>query len=331
MVTETRDVLDQLAQAPGGQVEVLHWMTKLALQVVSKSLFSKGISEAQMANVDQCVTTLLELTVMKIRDPLRYYRYKLWGKLDAYWAKRRELDALIYGMIDHRMKEGVGDADLMDMLLSAKTDEDGTPLEREEVLQELMTLFLAGHETSANALTWTLMLLDQHPAAKAALQEEVDRVIGKAAPTFQTLHALTYTRQVIDEALRLYPPAWLIGREALGPDQVNELALSKGDTVAIFIYGLHRNPAYWESPHEFLPERMAPDAKKAFPPHLYIPFGGGPRLCIGNQFAITEMQIALAMLIQRFEFARTDEGPISLIPSITLRPGDPLNFRFWER
>ncbi len=330
MQVQTQSVLDELASMPQ-PVNVHALMTTLALQVVSNSLFSKGIDKQGTALVDSCVTDLLDLMVMKIRNPLRVLRLKITGKLDAYWNRKRQLDTLIYGIMDQRQAEGAGNTDLLDMLLGSRDADTNEPLSREEMLNELMALFLAGHETSANGLTWTLMLLDQHPEAKEKLREEVNRVIGSGEVTFDKLAQLTYVRQVIDESLRLYPPAWIIGREALGPDQIGDLQLKKGDHLTIFIYGLHRNPKYWESPDEFKPERMAPEAKAALPSHLYIPFGGGPRLCIGHQFAVIEMQIALAMLFQRFDFKRVGEGPISLIPSITLRPGDPLIMNFWER
>lgn len=313
------------------ELEAHQLMTNLALKVVTRALFSRGISDDEIGMVDECVTVLLELMVMKIREPFRVLKYKITGKLDEYWAKRRELDALIYGIIDQRKAEGAGDNDLLDMLLTSTDGETGEPLKREEILQELMALFLAGHETSANGLAWTLMLLDQHPEVLETLQQEVDTVLRGEAVSFDHMNQLTYTRQVIDESLRLYPPAWIIGREALGPDEVGDLKLKKGDNISVFIYGLHRNPNYWEAPDEFRPERMEAAKKKKFLPHQYLPFGGGPRLCIGHQFAVTEMQIALATLVQRYTFTRLDQTPVSLIPSITLRPGDPLRFRFEKR
>ncbi len=329
MAEETDHVLQQLKARPEQEVHQL--MTQLALQVVSRALFSKGIDEQGLRLVEDCLIILLELMVMKIRDPLRVLRYKLTGKLDDYWARRRQLDAFILRIVDQRQAEGPGPGDLLDMLLTARDEDTGLPLTREEVLQELMALFLAGFETSANGLSWTLLLLDQHPEARAQLQEEVDRVLGQGPVRFEQLSQLPYTRQVIEESLRLYPPAWIIGREALGPDQIGELSLQTGDNISIFIYGLHRNPAYWPDPEKFMPERMAAEAKRNFVSHQYIPFGGGPRLCIGHQFAMVEMQIALAMLFQRFKVTRTDQRPISMVPSITLRPGDPLMFRFDPR
>lgn len=329
MAEETDKILVGLEDQD--EIEVHGLMTHLALQVVSRALYGKGISDDNIALVDECVTVLLELMVMKIRDPFRLLKNKITGKLDDYWARKRQLDELILGIVDQRKIDGVGDNDLLDMLLSSVDTETGEPLQREEMLNELMALFLAGHETSANGLSWMMMLLDQHPEVVEKLQKEVDSVVGKELVSFDHLMKLPYTRQVIDESLRLYPPAWIIGREALSPDQIGDLHLKKGDNISIFIYGLHRNPNYWEAPGEFRPERMTADKKKDFLPNQYLPFGSGPRLCIGHQFAVTEMQIALATMIQRYTFERLDDTPVSLIPSITLRPGDPLRFRFQRR
>lgn len=330
MAEETQKVWDDLAARPQ-PVDVHQLMTQLALQVITRALFSTGIDKEGIANVDACVHDLLELMVMKIRNPFRVLKYKLTGKLDAYWARRRELYALIYGIMDARIATGPGNADLLDMLLTSQDADTGKPLSREEMLPELMALFLAGHETSANGLSWTLYLLDQHPEVRQRMQAEVDAVVGNEPVSFAHLSRLTYVRQVIDEALRLFPPAWIIGREALADDEVEGLKIKKGDNLSVFIYGMHRNPHFWEAPDEFRPERMAPELKAALPPHLYVPFGGGPRLCIGHQFAVVEMQIALAMLLQRFDFRREGSGPVSMIPSITLRPGDPIVMRFGER
>lgn len=329
MAEETDRILVGLEEYD--EIEVHELMTNLALQVVSRALYGKGISDENINLVDECVTVLLELMVMKIRDPFRVLKNKLTGKLDDYWARKRQLDELIFGIVDQRKVDGVGDNDLLDMLLSSVDAETGEPLGREEMLNELMALFLAGHETSANGLSWLMMLLDQHPEVVRKLQDEVDAVVGNELVSFDHLMKLPYTRQVIDEALRLYPPAWIIGREALSPDQIGDLQLKKGDNISIFIYGLHRNPTYWEAPDEFRPERMTAEKKKAFLPNQYLPFGSGPRLCIGHQFAVTEMQIAVATMIQRYTFERLDDTPVSLIPSITLRPGDPLRFRFQRR
>ena len=235
-------------------------------------------------------------------------------------------------MVDERRAEGVGNEDLMDMLLSARDADTGEPLTQEELRQELITLFLAGHETSANGLTYAFMLLEGHPEVMEKVLTEIDQVLGNEDISFGKLREFTYLKQVIDETLRLYPPAWVIGREALKPDQIGELKLETGDNIALFIYGLHHNAKYWPDPEKFDPERFSEINKKDRPTHAYLPFGGGPRLCVGHQFAIVEMQIALIMLLRKYRLTRTNpDETLGLVASVTLRPKTPILMKFEER
>lgn len=331
MVEETKGIVSELAgtQEP---VNLHQWMTRLALRVVSRSLFSHAIDERGFQIVNDCLEDLLDFMVVKVRDPFTLLKWRLTGREKYYWGRREELDKLLFDMVDARRAEGVGDKDLMDMLLSARDAETNEPLSREELRQELISIFLAGHETSANAMTYIFMLLAEHPDILQKVVAEVDEVVGDEDITFGHLPRLTYLRQVIDEGLRLYPPAWVIGREALQPTSIGDLDLEEGDSVTIFIYGLHRNPKYWPDPERFDPDRFSEENKKLRPTHAYLPFGGGPRLCIGHQFAIFEMQIAIASILKRFTITRTNpEVEIGLIPSVTLRPSDPVMMLFSPR
>ncbi|MEL6633419.1 MAG: cytochrome P450 [Bacteroidota bacterium] len=331
MVQETEKWVEELT-AHQGPAKLNDWMPKLALQVVTRTLFGEGIKQEGIDMVNEVLTDLLHLMAVQIRDPFTLLKYKLTGKMNFFREQRARLDQLIFDMVDARQAKGVGNADLMDMLLSALDEETGEPLTKEEIRQELIILFTAGHETSANGMTYALMLLADHPEILEKATAEVDRVLGKGSIDFTQLRELTYLKQVIDESLRLYPPAWITGREALGADTIGELELAEGETVAVFIYGLHRNEKYWEHPNQFDPARFHPDRKSQIQPHTYIPFGMGPRLCVGNQFAVVEMQIALAMILQRFRIQRTQPGePIELIPSITLRPKTEIGMTFEPR
>ncbi|MEL6133616.1 MAG: cytochrome P450 [Bacteroidota bacterium] len=331
MVQETEGWIDELSEQQGA-ISLNEWMPKLALQVVTRTLFGEGIKQEGIDMVNEVLTDLLHLMAVKIRDPFTLLKYTLTGKMKYFQQQRERLDQLIFDMVDARKAAGIGHADLMDMLLSAIDEETNAPLTKEEIRQELIILFTAGHETSANGMTYALMLLADHPEILSKATEEVDRVIGNGKIDFTQLRDLTYLKQIIDESLRLYPPAWITGREAVGPDKIGELALSEGETVAVFIYGLHRNAKYWKNPNRFDPERFHRDRKSEIKPHTYIPFGSGPRLCVGNQFAVVEMQIALAMILQRFQIQRTHPGePIDLIPSITLRPKTEIGMTFTKR
>ncbi len=328
MVEETEGVLAKLANRQGQEVEVFREMVALTLNVVSRSLFSTGIDEQGLHVVETSVDSLMDLAVAKIRNPLQVLGYKLTGKTRFFDQCQKDLDELIYRIIDDRRSLPPQNQDILDMLLSSKDAETGEVLSREQLKDELLVLFLAGHETSANALTWTLMLLDQHPEVQERMRQEVDEVLGDGSIGFEHLPRLRYIKQVIDEALRLYPSAWILGREAIEEDEYEGIKVEPGKQVSIFIYGLHRNPQYWENPEIFDPERFAPGQAKSRPTHAYLPFGGGPRMCIGHQFAVFEMQIALALLMKNFTFKRTTHGPIPMEPSITLRPAAPMPMIF---
>ncbi|MEL6672535.1 MAG: cytochrome P450 [Bacteroidota bacterium] len=303
-----------------GPMDFHEAMVKLTLNVVTRSLFSSAISEASIERVDFCFNELLKLMVARIREPHKIAWYKLTGRMKYYDRMSEEMDEVLFDLIDRRKEDGVGEGDLLDMLYSAKDEETGESLTRQQLRDESIILFLAGHETTANGLTWTTLHLLEHPHILQKVREEIQTVLGDTPVQFQHLKQLSYLRRVILESMRLSPPAWVIGRQALKADQVGELSLQPTENMTIFIYGLHRNPAYWDSPEEFRPERFLPENIKARHSYAYLPFGGGPRLCIGNQFAMVEMQIALTTMLQRYDFARTSDEVIDFDPSITLRP-----------
>ena len=331
MVKETELYLDRLAQMQGRSVDVLQQMIDLTLNVVSRSLFSTGIDERGLEVVQTSVDSMMELAMARIRNPFQVLAYRLSGKTKLFEQHQKNLEELIFSIIDTRKAEGVGDVDLLDMLLSSKDADTGEELDRNQLRAELATLFLAGHDTSANSLTWTLMFLAKNPGVVERLKAEIDEVLGKEPISFAHLPKLTYLKQVIDESLRLHPPAWAVGREAIEPDEMEGIDIQPGQQVTVFIYGLHRNPRYWNDPEEFDPERFSPEEVKKRPANAYMPFGGGPRLCIGFQFAIYEMQIFLAELIRRFSFEQTDNAVIASEAAITFRPKTPLHMRFNER
>jgi cytochrome P450 len=187
-----------------------------------------------------------------------------------------------------------------------------------QLRDEVMTIFLAGHETTANALSWALYLLSTNPDAEAKFHAELQEVLGNRVPTFEDARNLPYTMAVINESMRLYPPAWVLGRTALADDEIDGFRIRKGDNIMIVPYLVHRNSEYWEDAEAFKPERFATDEK--IDKFQFFPFGGGPRFCIGNNFAILEMQLVLAMIGQRFKLRLEKEQVIEPEPLITLRP-----------
>ena len=190
---------------------------------------------------------------------------------------------------------------------------------------------MAGHETSAVAMSWAWYLLMTNPEAEEKLLESVKESIGDEDPSFEKLRDLSYALQIVEETMRIYPPAWIVDREPLGNDEFEGIPIQKGMDVICLIYSVHRNPKYWENPETFDPDRFTPENKKKQEPFSYMHFGGGPRLCIGNNFALMEMQIILAMMIKRYKFELIEGQDIDINPLITLRPRNGIKVRVKKR
>ncbi len=233
---------------------------------------------------------------------------------------RQRLDATIYRIIHERRSGGEDRGDLLSMLLQAVDEESGGGMSDEQVRDEAMTLFLAGHETTANALTWTWYLLAQNPAEERQLHHELDRVLAGRLPTADDLPDLLYTRMVLSESIRLYPPAYVIGRQAIEPYEVRDYVIQPGSTLFVSPYVMQRDPRYWFDFERFDPNRWTPEAQARRPKFSYFPFGAGPRVCIGEGFAWTEGILALATLAQRWQARLVLGHPVQLDPLITLRP-----------
>ncbi len=234
---------------------------------------------------------------------------------------RKILDDVIYSIIDERRRSGEDKGDLLSMLLLAQDEDDGGTMTDEQVRDEALTLFLAGHETTANALTWTWYLLSKNPAAEAALHAELDAVLQGRCPTIDDLPQLKYTEAVLAESMRLYPPAWAIGRNTVEDHDFGGFTARPGTLVLTSPYVLHRDARYWEAPLDFIPERWSSmSVKEAGQRYIYFPFGGGVRRCIGESFAWTEGILLIAIFARKWKFRLEPGQKIGLNPQITLRP-----------
>jgi cytochrome P450 len=231
-----------------------------------------------------------------------------------------ELDAVVYRIIVDRRHTRRDEADLLSMFLSARDEETGVGMTDRQLRDEVMTMLLAGHETTSLALSWTYYLLSRHPETERRITDEVDRVIGDRRPAFMHVDQLVYTRRVLEESLRLYPPAWGFSRLALGDDEIGGYRVPKGSIVFLIPFVIHRRPKLWPNPERFDPDRFALEHEAARPRFAYIPFGGGPRGCIGNQFAMLEAQLIVAAIAQRYRIELVPEQRIRPEPLITLRP-----------
>ncbi|MFN2546921.1 MAG: cytochrome P450 [Myxococcales bacterium] len=224
------------------------------------------------------------------------------------------LDRIVLRIIAER-RQTRGD-DLLSMLMEARDADTGEAMDDRQLRDEAMTIFLAGHETTANALAWTWLLLSRYPAALRELREELSQVLGGRSPTADDLPRLKFTRMLLEESMRLYPPAWIIARSASGADEIGGYSIPAGSIVFVAPYVVHRHPKYWSDPEGFDPHRF----EKEPPRGAYFPFGGGPRQCIGNGFAMMEAQLVLATMAQRVKFELVPGHPVEPEPSITLRP-----------
>jgi cytochrome P450 len=241
-------------------------------------------------------------------------------KYRRFQAARAVLQGAVDHVISQRRRSPSDSADLLSMLLSARDEETGEAMTDEQLRVEVTTFLLAGQETTSLALTWTWYLLSQHPGARRRLEEEIDAVLNGRPPEYADLVNLPYTRMVIDEAMRLYPPAWGFSRQALADDELGGFHLPRGWLAFVIPYVLHRLPAFWRDPAAFDPERFLPERSADRPKFVYLPFGAGPRQCIGSQFALIEAQLTVATLAQRYRLHLVPRHRVEPWPLITLRP-----------
>jgi cytochrome P450 len=210
-------------------------------------------------------------------------------------------------------------------MMLARDSNTGESMSDEQLRNQIMTLMLAGYETTASALTWTWYLLSQHPQAAERLRSEAKRVLEGRAPTYGDIENLPYTRQVLNESMRLFPPAWILGRRALGEDEIGGYYVAPGTTIAICIYTLHRHPDFWERPDDFDPDRFAPEPSAARHKFAFIPFGAGPRQCIGNTFGLMEASLIIAHIAQHYELRLAPGAQVTPEPVFVLRsPHGPM-------
>jgi len=302
----------------GGEERDAHQeMMRLTLEIVAKTLFDADV-EGDAQEVGKSLELLLEIGANFRRTIFVPH----WLPTPTNLRVRREvkqIEKILYRIIAERRASGCDAGDLLSMLLSAQ-DEDGSRMTDRQLRDETITLFLAGHETTASTLSWTWWLLARHPAVEAKLHAELDAVLGDRAPTLDDLPKLRYTGHLITESLRLYPAAWGMARLVVEDHEIAGYAVTKGMGVAMAQWVVHRDPRWYDAPQEFLPERWENDLWKRLPRFAYFPFGGGPRQCIGNAFALMEATLILAMIARKFRLRLVANHPVAPLASITLRP-----------
>src|SRR5713101_1097587 len=301
----------------GEERDIHKEMMRLTLQIVAKTLFDADV-EKDAPEVGRALEVLMELN----SDFRRVIMIPAWLPTPLNVRTRfavRRLDRIIYRIVEERRAPGRDAGDLLSMLLHAR-DEDGSRMTDRQLRDEAITLFLAGHETTALVLSWTWWLLAQHPRVEAKLHAELDAVLGGRTPINADLPKLSYTGQVITESLRLYPAAWGLARVAIEDHQIAGYPVTKGMGVAMAQWVVHRDPRWYDAPEEFRPDRWEGDLLKRLPKFAYFPFGGGPRQCIGNAFALMEASLILATVAQKFRLRLVANHRVEPLASITLRP-----------
>ena len=315
-------------------------MMRLALQVVARTLFDTEVTP-EIHEINDQVNIIMDLYYFLVALPrAELLLNSPLPKMRRFRAAKKRLDEVVDGMIRSRLSEagarsGSSDhGDLLSMLVAARDDEgggDGHRLTSEELRDQVLTLFLAGFETVANALSWTWLLLGQNPEAAVRLEAEIDSVLAGRLPTLEDLPRLEYTNLVLSESMRLYPPAWAMGREVIEDVSIGPYRLRKGTMVFFSQFIVQRDPKWFPEPERFQPERFTPAAKAGRPRFAYFPFGGGGRQCIGESFAWMEATLALTTLAQRWRVELVPDQEIELQPKITLRPKNGIRVRVLER
>lgn len=317
MVRRTEEML---ARWHDGQVlDVHHELMVLTAQIVTECLFGTSVGDA--AEVAEHLESVME----RYASPAFFLAPKLVARLPTAANRRfaraaERLDQIVRGFITERRRLGerAPKRDLLAMLLAAR-DEDGSQMSDQQIRDEVLILFLAGHETTALALSWTLYELAKSARVADKMDAEIDRVLGARAPAFEDVPKLPYIANVVTEGLRMHPPAWSVGRESLAPIDLGDRHFDAGTWLWILPYTLQRDPRFYESPQVFWPERWEDGLAKRLPKFAFMPFGGGPRVCIGNQFALMEAALVLATIGRKFRLENVEGHPVVAEPSITLR------------
>lgn len=328
----TADVVarwEETIAATGVPFDLHAEMTKLTFRIVGKTLLGTDLENEAQAFGDALYETLCWANA-HVESVVRIPPWMPTPKNRRFRAAQRTIEAVIARVIQERKESGELGTDLLGMLMAARDEASGEPMSDRQLMDEVLTLVLAGHETTANALAFTFYLLSKHPDVARRLAREADTVLEGRLPSLDDLPRLAYTKAVAEESMRLFPPAWVVERQSVAEDDLVGYALPKNVTVAVSPYMMHRNPALWPNPEGFDPERfMTPDPNR----HklAYLPFGAGPRFCIGNAFAMMELQIILPMLARMFRLELVPGFRLELEPSITLRPRHGIEMRAFRR
>jgi cytochrome P450 len=315
-------------QARTGPVDIYPLMMKITFSMVGRSLFGARLKEEDINLVSRAISTVQEFMVRQTIQPYLNPWFAVSGELRRHWELRSRAFGVLDEYLQRRRKEAPGH-DLLQILMDARYS-DGEGMPDELILSESMQLLVAGHETSSNALSWLLYLLSSRPDCVERVREELDAVLGERSLSFSDVPKFEFTTRVILEALRLYPPFWMVDRMALADDRAGDVAIPRGSTVEVFIHGVHHAPQYWENPESFDPERFTKSNEKLHTPFTHLPFGAGPRGCIGGNYAMLQILMILSVLLRKYDFRLVPGQTIQARPMVILRPEHGIRMTFTE-
>jgi cytochrome P450 len=322
----TESLRDFDRQARRGPVDIYPQLMKITFAMVARSLFGARLKDEDIDLVSRTICTVQEFIVRQTLQPYLNPWFAVSGELRRHEDMRTRADSVLLEYITKRRNEPPG-RDLLQTLMDARYS-DGEGMSDKLILSESMQLLVAGHETSSNALSWLFYLLSSRPDCLERVRQEFDSVLGEAPLSYSDVLKFEFTTQVIQEGLRLYPPFWMIDRMAVADDRVGDLAIPRGSTVIVYVYGAHHAPRYWQNPENFDTERFTKANEKLRTPFTFLPFGGGPRGCIGGNYAMLQILMILSDLLRKYDFQLATGQLIEARPMVILRPKDGIRMTF---
>ena len=316
------------AQVRVGPVDIYTHLMKITFAMVARSLFGARLKDEDIDLVSHTICTVQEFIVRQTLQPYLNPWFAISGELRKHEDMRTRADAILLEYIKKRRSEAPGH-DLLQTLMDARYS-DGKGMPDELILSESMQLLVAGHETSSNALSWLLYLLSSRPDCLERVRQEFDSVLGEAPLCYGDVAKFEFTTQVICEGLRLYPPFWMVDRMAIADDRVGDLAIPRGTMVIVYVYGAHHAPRYWQNPENFDTERFTKENDKLRTPFTYLPFGAGPRGCIGGNYAMLQILMILSDLLRKYDFTLVPGQTIEARPMVILRPKHGIRMIFTD-
>ena len=322
--TMDRIVLDTMekikAEARLRPIDLNKYLRQVTFEMVMGTLYSDSLSEVELNKIGNTISTIQKFILKQIVQPYLNFWYKFTGELERHEKQRESADKIIFDVIQKRNQSSNNYSDLLQTLIDARYKETGLGMTEKQILMESMQLIVAGHETSSTALSWTIYLLMQNQEAFKIVRQEMEALNENELPDLEDLSKFEYTMQVIDEALRLYPPFWMLDRESIEDDEIEGYKIPKGTMVLIYLYGLHHSNKFWEKPEIFDPARFQRANKVNHVPYSYIPFGAGPKGCLGGNYATLQMLIILQRLLKKFDLSLDTQETVISEPLIILKP-----------